>query len=116
MKKGDVVYISGPYTKGNVNENVRHACKVGEDVKRFGLLPFVPHLYHVWDLASPHNYEYWMELCMAWVPKCQAVFRLPGESSGAEEEVRLAQSLNIPVVTSLGELVNLIDLAKDRVA
>ena len=109
MKKGDLVYVSGPYTKGNVNDNVRAAVQVGERLKEMELLPFIPHLYHLWDLISPHDYQYWMELCVDWVPKCQAVFRIAGSSSGADVETELAEKHHIPVVTNFPDLLQMLE-------
>lgn len=109
MKKGDSVYIAGPYTSGNVNENVRIAVNTAEQVKSLGLVPFVPHLYHLWDLINPHSYGYWMELCLGWVPKCQAVFRIMGDSKGADQEVALAEKLGIPVVHYSSQLKDMLE-------
>lgn len=109
LKPGDAVYVAGPYTTGNPNTNVRQAISYGEITRRAGLLPFVPHLYHLWDLANPHEYEYWMGLCLGWVVRCQAVLRLPGQSSGADRECALAREHGIPVFTDIVELLNAIN-------
>lgn len=114
MKKGDSVYIAGPYTNGNVSENIRTAVEVGEEVANLGLSPFVPHLYHLWDFISPHNYEYWMSLCLGWVPKCQAVYRIFGKSTGADMECKLAETLGIPVVHTIHQLRLLLEKGKKR--
>ena len=106
------VYIAGPYTKGNVNDNVRNAVMTGDLAKQCGWVPFVPHLYHQWDMFSPHDYKYWMDLCFAWVVKCDLVIRLPGESSGADAECALARSKGIAVFESDGTALQICKLLK----
>lgn len=92
------VYIAGPYTKGNVNENVRRAILAGERVKQLGFTPFVPHLYHLWDIVSPQPYDYWMQLDFNWLSKCDVLMRIPGESRGADQEVEFAEAHGKPVL------------------
>lgn len=98
------VYISGPYTKGDQGQNVRTAVYAASLVFSFGHVPFVPHLYHFWDLMFPGEYRQWMELGILWLQKCDAVLRLPGESAGADFEVTAAVSLKIPVFHDIEEL------------
>jgi hypothetical protein len=45
-----------------------------------------------------------MELDLIWLPACDAVLRLPGESNGADIEVKEAQRLGLPVFNSLFDL------------
>lgn len=105
MKKGDVVYISGPYSNGGTNSNVQAAIHTADRLRELGLVPFIPHLYHLWDLVHPHNYEYWMDLCLDWVPKCQALLRLPGDSTGADRECALAVHSGVPVFSTIPEII-----------
>lgn len=102
------VYISGPYTKGGMVQNIQRIIAVAEILTSRGYLVFVPHLSHLWDLISPHPYEFWMWIDLAWVRRCDAVFRVSGDSSGADREVNEAIINNIPVYTDLSELPDLI--------
>jgi hypothetical protein len=99
-----VVYVSGPYTKPdpcvNVNEHIRAADRLGE----LGYAPLVPVLSHFWHTMSPHPYEFWIGIDLEFVRRCDAVLRLPGESSGADRETALAERLRIPVFRSIEEL------------
>jgi len=99
------VYISGPYTKPDPVQNTRRAIIVADRVRDAGAAPFLPHLFMAWHLVSPAAYEEWMDLCLAWVPKCDAMLRMFGESEGADREVELARSLGIPVFESLDALL-----------
>lgn len=97
------VFISGPYTIGDKEENTINAILAGEEVIKLGHTPFVPHLCHFWDKKFPHDYQYWIDFDLSWLEECDALIRLPGESSGADNEVKKALSLNIPVFFSLIE-------------
>lgn len=99
------IYIAGPYTKGDVVMNVRAAVEAAEEVIKIGYMPYVPHLSHLWHCMSPHDIDYWYRLDNEWLKRCDALVRLPGESSGADAEVRLADSLGIPVFDSVNDLM-----------
>lgn len=91
------VYVAGPYTRGDVATNVRKAIEAASSLVDRGFAPFVPHLTHFWHILSPRPYEFWLDLDFEYLRCCDAVLRLPGESSGADREVELAKSLGIPV-------------------
>ena len=95
------VYVAGPYSTGNLDHNLRTALKAAEALLKRGYAPYVPHLNHLWQLAFPHSYETWLRLDMKFLHVCGAVWRLPGESPGADREVRLAKLRRIPVCYSL---------------
>lgn len=97
------IYIAGPYTKGDVAENVRRAIFAGEKARALGFTVFVPHLYHFWHFLSPHEYQYWMDLDLEWLRTCHVLLRLEGESSGAEIEIGECVKYGIDVVYSEAE-------------
>ena len=96
-KKQVRVYVAGPYSKGDVAVNVRNAILVANRLRDAGFAPFLPHLTHFWHLVVPRPYEDWLDLDNQFIPFCDALLRIPGESSGADKEVALARSLDIPV-------------------
>ena len=98
------VYIASPYTKGDVAQNVRVQLDAADELMSFGYCPIVPLFTHFQHLHRPRPYEDWMLIDEEKVRRCDVLLRLPGESSGADREVGLAQSLGIPVVYSLNEL------------
>jgi hypothetical protein len=63
-----------------------------------GAVPVVPHLTHLWHLVEPQPYAHWLALGRELLRRCDAVFRLPGTSPGADEEVALAEATGIPVL------------------
>lgn len=91
------VYVAGPYTKGDVAVNVREAVRVGDELLNAGFAPYVPHFTHFWHMLFPHPYEDWLDQDNQFLPCCDALLRIPGESGGADKEVELARTLGIPV-------------------
>lgn len=89
--------MAGPYTQGDVALNVRRAIEAGNLLLEAGHIPYIPHLTHFWHLLFPRPYEDWIELDEHWVPLCHALLRLLGDSNGADKEVILARSLQMPI-------------------
>jgi hypothetical protein len=95
------IYVAGPYTKGDVAVNVKNAISVGNNLRALGHVPFIPHLTHFWHMLIPHyDVNYWYRYDLEWLKKCDAVFRLPGDSVGADREVEVAKELGLPVFES----------------
>ena len=109
-----IVYISGPYSKGDPVINVRNAVKAADDVLEAGFIPLCPHLSHLWHTISPKPWEEWMRIDLELLQACKAVLRLPGESKGADMEVAEAKRLGIPVYYSIEELVKCHALKKKQ--
>jgi hypothetical protein len=99
------VYIASPYTVGDTCVNVKRQLDTAHILIDKGFCPVVPLLSHYLHIHRPRDYEDWMKLDFEWLSRCDVVLRLPGESSGADREVQRARELEIPVVTSIGELL-----------
>ena len=99
------VYVAGPYTKGDVAVNVRNAYAAANELADLGFAPFVPHATHFWHILFPRPYEFWLDLDNQFLPCCDAVLRIAGDSNGADEEVALAEKLNIPVFHTIANLL-----------
>lgn len=95
------VYIACPYTQGDQFDNVATCLHAAETLIQHGYVPFVPLLYAFWNFRYPHQWEVWMWLCMEWLSKCDTVIRLPGDSRGADMEVKAAAERGIPVYQGL---------------
>jgi Domain of unknown function (DUF4406) len=98
------VYVSGPYTKGDPCENTHVAISAGNAILNRGHIPFVPHLSHFWHTMTPRPWEDWIKIDLAFLPACDVVLRLPGESKGADLEVATARELGIPVCYGFEQL------------
>jgi hypothetical protein len=109
------VYIAGPLSKGNLEENILQATTAALVLIKAGYAPLCPHLSSY--IAGPvpdalpagTAHADWCAIGLAWVSAALAVLRLPGESIGADQETDLARRLGIPVYHSLAELLSLCD-------
>jgi len=99
------VYIASPYTKGDVAVNVRESFLMADRLVKLGFAPFTPLYCHFWHFLSPKPYETWTKLDNEWVLRCDCLLRLPGESSGADAEEKLATENLIPVFHNIDELI-----------
>ena len=99
------VYVAGPYTQGDVAQNVRAAYAAADRLANAGIAPFVPHHTHFWHMLFPRPYGEWLKLDLAFLPCCDAVLRLPGDSHGADGEVAEAKAAGIPVFFDIEQLI-----------
>jgi hypothetical protein len=61
-----------------------------------GLAPFIPHADAFFFLGEGHWNGY-LEYDLEYVSVCDAVYRLEGDSKGADLETKVARELGIPV-------------------
>lgn len=96
------VYISGPITQGDRNENFAQAAKLEKRLMLAGYAPLNPMrsmlMPHAWDTDLTH--DLWLECDMPWVAVADVVYRLPGASVGADKECAYAERQGIAVVYS----------------
>lgn len=98
-----LVYVAGPYTKGDVYVNVRNAILAGNELYDAGHMPFIPHLNHFWHLITPRPEQEWLIWDVVWLLRCDVLLRLPGESKGADQEIEIAKANRIPVFYSMDD-------------
>jgi len=96
-----IIYVSAPYSLGDVVSNVRFACEIGDKILAKGHIPFIPHLSHFWHFLSPKSYDEWLRIDRAFIPRCDALLRVNGVSKGADIEVATAKECGISVYYSL---------------
>lgn len=101
-----IVYISSPYSKGDISENIRRVCLAGDEILKKGHTPLIPHLSLIWHLISPKSWDIWLEIDLTLLSVCDALLRLDGDSTGADLEVKEAERLCLPVYNSLEEIEN----------
>ena len=94
------VYVAGPLTKGDVGANIREAMHVAAFMLKEGFAPFLPHASFFWDMVEPAQYERWLAYDFAWIERCDALLRLPGESPGGDREVEHAKEHGVIVFGS----------------
>ena len=110
------VYIASPYTKGDQAINVRFQMRMWELLLDLGVVPIAPLWSHFQHLHAPRPYQDWIDYDNEIIPRCDACLRLDAEdfkvgyrqseSTGADAEVKLFESLGKPVFCSLDELVH----------
>ena len=101
-----LVYISGPITHGDQFVNVQSAINAFNDLMDAGVAAHCPHLTCFLHMTRPRSHREWMRLDLeAILPRCNAVWRLPGVSAGADEECREARRLGIPVFDQFSQVI-----------
>lgn len=100
-----MVFISAPYTHPDPIENTRIVCEVWHKLRKCGFIPFAPHLSMLLQFHKPMDIQFWYDYDIEVMKRCDIVLRLQGESVGADNEVRIATNIGVPVFTSVDELV-----------
>lgn len=98
------VYVSGPISLGDREENVRQALEAHKRLMELGYAVMNPILsaWIPWEQEFQH--QDWVDSDLPWVEVADALLRLPGESAGADEEVVHALVFGVLVFTSVEEL------------
>lgn len=99
------IYVAGPIKKGDRTENIRRGIEAGEQLHAAGYVVFIPHLNEMWEANYKHTWAEWLSHDLEWVSVCDAVYRISGESEGADLEARFAVSRGIPLFTDRAELL-----------
>jgi hypothetical protein len=93
-----LVYIAGPYTAPDPVTNTRKAISAGMSIYDTGLaIVEIPHLTLFVHFLDPRPVHDWYMFDYDKLEHCNALYRLGGKSSGADNEVRLALRLELPV-------------------
>lgn len=93
-------YVAGPITSsGSLHENLFNGMKVGEQLRKEGIHPFIPHMYDLTMITNGYSvpWEEMLEMDENWIRTCDLLVVLPGESKGKNREMAFARSLHIPV-------------------
>lgn len=99
------VYLASPMSQGDPLENIHSALRLGRQMIRDGLAPYLPQLdaYMMW--WDPADLEMLLDWDFAWIAASEAIFRMPGASAGADREVALAKAAGLPVFTDYASLL-----------
>ena len=93
-----LVYVAGPYSHPDPILNTHAAIKEASRLQETGLVTcFVPHQNLVWHLVEPKEDDHWYAHDLSFLSRCDGVFRLPGQSTGADAEEEFARERGIPV-------------------
>ena len=99
-----LVYIAGPYTNPDPVENTHRAITEGLAIRdTYDVGVIIPHVTLAAHLVSPRDLDYWYAFDLDQLSHCDALYRLPGASSGADKEVDYAKGLGMPVFIGPGD-------------
>lgn len=98
---GPKVFIASPYTLGDVAVNVKMAHDAFDFLLEHGFFPVMPLLAHYQHLQHPRGYRDWIAYALTQLEGCNCMFRIPGTSTGADNEELCANHWKIPVYNSL---------------
>jgi len=103
-----LVYIAGPYAHPDPVANTHNAVKMADGLHATGLVTcVVPHLSLLWHAISPQPPEHWYDYDLAILARCDALYRIPGPSTGADHEVAFAEDrARIPVFHAQTDLID----------
>lgn len=101
MENRPVVYLSTPMRKGHWTNNVRTAAKVAHDMMKHGFSVINPMGSWLLDVAEPLEFNEWLENDYGLILVSDCVYRIPGESDGADKECWFATKNGVPVYDDL---------------
>jgi nucleoside 2-deoxyribosyltransferase len=92
-----LVYLASPYSRPDPVANTNRVVLAATAMCQAGhVTPVVPHLTMLWHSIAPQDLEFWYEYDLAVLARCDALLRMPGESTGADAEVAFAIERGIP--------------------
>lgn len=101
-----LIYIAGPMALGSMAHNIRMAWEAAERLIDEGFSPIVPQNNFFREImAKQRSHAEWLDIDKPLVLASSAILRLPGESKGADQEVRWAFENHIPVFQSIEDLL-----------
>lgn len=110
-----LVYIAGPYSHPDPVANTRRAIHHGMHIRDgCGVDVIIPHLSLLAHMLNPQSTDYWYRYGLDLVEHCHGLYRLTGDSIGADLEVDLATKagLNIYFETNGADVGHLKDWAR----
>jgi len=115
MTKPLLILIAGPYRSGTngdpalIAQNLARLEEASGPIFRLGHVPMIGEwvalpILRTLDAAEAADGDVMYETAHRLLQHCDAVLRLPGESSGADKDVEIAQERGLPVYRSLEEI------------
>jgi hypothetical protein len=94
----ELIYLSGPITKGNPKTNFKQACDAQRVLMESGRYAVInPMLTMAHPDEKEITWDCWLRTDLEIVTRVDRVIRLPGLSSGADKECDYARSIGVPV-------------------
>ena len=113
-----LILVAGPYRSGTndipelIENNVRHMSETALEIYRLGHLPVLGEWFALPLIETAGSKEMgddiWNELfhpvAIRLISKCDAVLRIGGPSSGADEMIRIGREQGKKILFSLSEI------------
>jgi hypothetical protein len=105
--KRPMIYVAGPIsTGGDIPGNTHQGVMVAEELRRVGFITFCPHLSVFTEMVcGSRPWQEWIDYDEEVILRCDALYRMPGASRGADHEEAFCRERGIPVFKSLGDLI-----------
>lgn len=108
MKHPDrlMCYVAGPYINPDPVWNTHKTIMVAEELEATEIITaYVPHLSLLWHIVAPHDAQFWYDYDLAILARCDCLLRIPGQSTGADDEVAFAIERRIPVFYEMDKMI-----------
>jgi nucleoside 2-deoxyribosyltransferase len=92
-----LIYIASPYSHGDAFVNVQRQQDAANKILNLGALPIWPLCSAYLNMSCPREWEEWMDICLGLANRCDALWRLDGDSRGADLEVEFMLAQGKPV-------------------
>jgi len=99
-----IIYIASPITIGDPATIKGKVADIIQFIYKAGHLAYPPMYMEPWEIKYPIAYEDVLEYDLKWLEKCDILYRVEGESKGADIEMAHARKLNIPIVKDIKQL------------
>lgn len=109
-----LIYVAGPMTRNFIGGLI-DALDVGAALIEMGHVVYLPQLFMLMDVRKTQTsellpgtlmYEQWMGYDFRVIDKCDAVFRVAGDSAGADREVLYATNQGKLVFHSIVDVLS----------
>ena len=107
------IYIASPYTIGNIHINVDVQHMAMDILLDMGFVPVMPLLSHYQHVKHPRPDQDWLDFDIELMLRCDHVLHLPGKSSGADGEVKRAETAKMMVFNSIESLITFYAIKAD---
>jgi hypothetical protein len=98
------IYISGPISIGDQQQNAARACKLFKTLLIRGAQPICPHWSVLQQFVAPLTWDQWLAYDLPLVEACDALvwdqLQCPGESKGSLVEWNHADAHEIPTFSN----------------
>lgn len=103
LRTNKLLYIAGPYSIGNIQENIRRAEMISVNLIRSGFHVITPHKntagYEKYEDGNL-TYETWTKMDLDILSRCDAIYVMVNSenSQGAKKEIEFARTMRMPVI------------------